>query len=105
MATENILMECVKAGGNRQELHERIRVLSMEAGKRVKEEGSENNLLELIAGDEAFKAVWGKLNEIVDAKKFVGRAPAQTVEFIASEIVPILEKHKKLLGEQGKVII
>ena len=105
MATENILMECVKAGGNRQELHERIRVHSMEAGKCVKEEGGENNLLELIAQDKAFKPVWGELDELVDAKKFVGRAPAQTVEFISAEIDPILEKHKKLLGERGKVAI
>ncbi len=103
MATENIIMECVKAGGDRQELHERIRVLSMEAGKNVKVEGKENNLLELITKDETFKAVWDKLDEIVDAKKFVGRAPVQTEEFIRQEIDPILEEHKALLGEKGDV--
>lgn len=103
MATENILMECVKAGGNRQELHEKIRVLSQEAGKRVKQEGGENNLLELISQDEAFAAVHGKLDSILDAKKFVGRAPAQTVGFIAEEIDPILEKHRCDLGEEGVV--
>ena len=103
MATENIMMECVKAGGNRQELHERIRVLSMEAGKNVKVEGGENNLIELISKDEMFKPVWGHLNEILDAKKFIGRAPSQTVEFIAEEIDPILEKHADLLGEKGDV--
>ena len=105
MATENIMMECVKAGGNRQELHERIRVLSMEAGKNVKVEGGENNLIELISKDEMFKPVWGHLNEILDAKKFIGRAPSQTVEFIAEEIDPILEKHADLLGEKGDVRI
>ena len=103
MATENIMMECVKAGGNRQELHERIRVLSMEAGRNVKVEGGENNLLELIKQDELFKPVWNRLDEILDAKKFIGRAPSQTVEFIENEIDPILRKHADILGEQGDV--
>ncbi len=105
MATENIMMECVKAGGNRQELHERIRVLSMEAGKNVKVEGKENNLLSLIKEDEMFKAVWEKLDDILDPKNFIGRAPAQTVEFILEEIDPILEKHANLLGDKGDVRI
>ena len=105
MATENIMMECVKAGGNRQELHEKIRVLSMEAGKNVKIEGKENNLIELIRKDDDFKAVRDRLDEILDAKKFVGRAPQQTVEFIENEIDPILEKHGALLGEKGEVNI
>ncbi|MBQ8229548.1 MAG: adenylosuccinate lyase [Clostridia bacterium] len=103
MATENIMMACVKAGGNRQELHERIRVLSMEAGKNVKVEGGENNLIELIKKDEMFAPVWNELDEILDAKKFIGRAPAQTVEFIENEIDPILKKHAELLGQQGDV--
>jgi adenylosuccinate lyase len=103
MATENIMMECVKAGGNRQELHERIRVLSMEAGKTVKVEGKENNLLDLIKEDEIFKPVWDKLDDILDAKKFIGRAPSQTVEFIENEIDPILRKHADWLGEKGDV--
>ncbi len=103
MATENILMECVKAGGNRQELHEKIRVLSMQAGATVKIEGKENNLIELIKQDEAFKPVWNKLDEMLDGKNFIGRAPSQTVEFIAEEIDPILEKHKDLLGQTGDV--
>ena len=103
MATENIMMECVKAGGNRQELHEQIRVLSMEAGKNVKVEGKENNLIDLIKADEMFKPVWGKLDDILDAKKFIGRAPSQTVEFIENEIQPILNKHAQLLGEKGDV--
>lgn len=105
MATENIIMECVKAGGDRQELHEEIRVLSQKAGAHVKAEGKDNNLLELIEADGMFKPVWGKLDEIVDARKFVGRAPAQTVEFIAAEIDPILERHKDFLGAKGDVKI
>ena len=103
MATENIMMECVKAGGNRQELHERIRVLSMEAGRNVKAEGKENNLIELIRNDKSFAAVHGKLDEILDAKKFIGRAPSQTVEFIESEVKPILEENKDVLGRKGEV--
>jgi adenylosuccinate lyase len=103
MATENIMMNCVKAGGNRQELHERIRVLSMEAGKNVKVEGGENNLIELIKQDELFAPIWSQLDDILDPKNFVGRAPQQTVEFIESEIDPILSKHASLLGEQGEV--
>ena len=105
MATENIMMECVKAGGNRQALHERIRVLSMEAGKKVKEEGRENNLIELIEKDEMFRAVWNRMDEILDAKKFIGRAPSQTVEFIRNEIDPILEENRAVLGEKGNVQI
>ena len=103
MATENIMMECVKAGGNRQELHERIRVLSMEAGCNVKVEGGENDLIERIKKDDMFRAVHDRLDDILDAKKFVGRAPQQTAEFIAAEIDPILEKHRAALGEQGEV--
>ena len=105
MATENIMMECVKAGGNRQELHERIRVLSMEAGKKVKEEGGENDLLDRIRGDDMFKAVHDRLDEILDANKFIGRALSQTAEFIRDEIDPILEANKECLGEKGDVRI
>ncbi len=105
MATENIIMACVKAGGNRQDLHERIRQLSMEAGKNVKVEGGENNLIELIKKDETFRAVWEGLDDILDAKNFIGRAPMQTVEFIINEIEPILQKHADLLGDKGDVRI
>ncbi|HIX07778.1 MAG TPA: adenylosuccinate lyase [Candidatus Borkfalkia faecipullorum] len=103
MATENIMMECVKAGGDRQELHERIRVLSMEAGRNVKQEGKENNLIELIKNDEMFRAVWDKLDGILDAKNFIGRSSSQVEEFISAEIDPILEAHAKDLGEHGEV--
>lgn len=105
MATENIIMECVKAGGDRQDLHERIRELSMEAGRNVKVEGGENNLIELIKQDEMFKAVWEHIDEVLEAKNFIGRAPSQTVEFITAEIDPILEKHADMLGDQGDVRI
>ncbi len=103
MATENIMMECVKAGGNRQELHEKIRVLSMQAGKNVKEFGKENNLIDLIRSDDAFKAVHDKLDTILDAKNFTGRAPSQTVEFIDNEVKPILQENKDYLGQSGNV--
>ena len=103
MATENIMMECVKAGGNRQELHERIRVLSMEAGRNVKERGLENNLIDLIKADEMFAPVHDKLDEILDARKFIVRAPAQTEEFIANEIDPILQQNADCLGLKGEV--
>ena len=103
MATENIMMECVKAGGDRQEQHERIRVLSMEAGRNVKVEGKENNLIDLIKQDELFKPVWARLDDILDAKNFIGRAPSQTVEFIENEIDPILQKHQNALGQTGDV--
>ena len=103
MATENIMMECVKAGGNRQELHERIRVLSMEAGRNVKERGGDNNLIDLIKNDDMFAAVKDRLDEILDAKKFIGRAPSQVVEFISNEIDPILAKNESVLGAKGDV--
>ena len=103
MATENIMMECVKAGGNRQELHERIRVLSMEASKNVKVEGKDNNLIDLIKADDMFSAVKDRLDGILNAKNFIGRSPEQVEEFLSAEIDPILEKHKVLLGESGEV--
>lgn len=103
MATENIIMDCVKEGGDRQQLHERIRQLSMEAGRNVKQEGKDNNLIELIKADPLFAPVHDKLDKILDAKNFVGRAPQQTVEFIANEIQPILDRHASLLGEKGEV--
>lgn len=105
MATENIMMECVKAGGNRQELHERIRVLSMEASRNVKAEGKDNNLIELIKGDPMFAAVHDRLDGILDAKNFIGRSAAQVEEFIAEEIDPILDAHKDLLGQKGVVSV
>lgn len=103
MATENILMECVKAGGDRQELHEEIRVMSMQAALRVKSEGKNNNLLELIEKNDKFKNVHGRLGEILDPKKFIGRAPSQVEEFVEKDVEPILRKYADVLGEHGDV--
>lgn len=101
MSTEVILMECVKAGGDRQELHEAIRVHSMAAGAVVKGEGKPNDLMERIAKDSMFTAVHDKLDQLIDPILFVGRAPEQVDEFIAEEIVPILEANKDLIAQES----
>ncbi len=98
MATENIMMDAVKAGGDRQELHERIRTLSMEAGKNVKVEGKDNNLLELIAEDSSFNMSLEDLEKTMDPTKYVGRAKEQTDNFIKNVVNPVLEANKDLLG-------
>merc|ERR1712170_248437 len=98
MSTEVILMECVKKGGDRQELHEAIRVHSMDAGKVVKGEGKPNDLMERIAKDPLFKAVHDDLERLIDPKLFVGRAPEQVDEFLTEEIDPVLEANKALLN-------
>ena len=98
MATENIMMGAVKKGGNRQELHERIRELSMEAGRRVKEEGKENNLLELIAKDPMFHLTEEELSGIMEPSKYVGRSKEQTEAFLKKHVRPILECNSELLG-------
>ena len=103
MATENILMEAVKHGGDRQELHERIRELSMEAGKRVKVEGKDNNLLELISADPVFNLSEDKLKDAMNPKLYVGRSSEQVVEFIDEYISPILEKFSADLGEKPDI--
>ncbi|MGB5823074.1 MAG: adenylosuccinate lyase [Proteocatella sp.] len=96
MATENILMEAVKKGGDRQELHEKIRVYSMEAGRNVKELGKENNLLELLANDEEFKLTDEEIKALMNPSLYIGRAPQQVVEFIEDEVNPRLENYKEL---------
>lgn len=98
MATENIMMAAVKKGGDRQELHERIRVLSMEAGKVVKVDGGENDLVDRIAADSMFSLTKEEIIAEMKPEKFVGRAPEQVVEFIDAEVKPILEKYKDELG-------
>ena len=105
MATENIMMDAVKAGGNRQELHEKIRELSMEAGANVKREGKDNNLLELIAGDPAFPMSLEELQETMEPSKYVGRAPLQVEKFIAEVVNPILEENKELLGVKAEISV
>ena len=103
MATENIMMDAVKAGGDRQELHERIRELSMEAGKTVKVEGKDNNLLELIAADPAFNLSLEDLQKSMDPKKYIGRAKEQTERFVNTVVQPILDSHKELLGVKAEI--
>lgn len=103
MATENIIMHGVKAGGDRQELHERIRVHSMEAGRMVKVEGKKNDLIQRIKEDPAFGLKEEEFQEILNPSTFVGRAPEQVVEFYDSEIKPVLDANKDLLGDRGEV--
>ena len=103
MATESIMMDAVKAGGDRQELHERIRELSMEAGKTVKVEGKDNNLLELIAADPAFNLSLEDLQRSMDPKKYIGRAKEQTERFVNTVVQPILDSHKELLGVKAEI--
>ena len=98
MATENIMMAAVKRGGDRQELHEKIRTHSMAAGKIIKEEGGKNDLLERIAADEAFGMTLEELENLLQPSDFVGRAPQQTAEFIENDVRPVLEKYAGLLG-------
>ena len=101
MSTEYIIMECVKNGGDRQELHERIRVHSMEAGRMVKVEGKENDLIERILNDKGFNLDKERLLEILAPKNFIGFAPEQTEEFVNIEIKPILEKYRDRLGMEA----
>ena len=103
MATENIMMDAVKKGGDRQELHERIRELSMEAGKRVKEEGLDNNLLSLIAQEPMFMTNEEELAEAMDPSRYVGCAPAQVERFLKEVIGPVLEENKELLGVKAEI--
>ena len=103
MATENIMMDAVKNGGNRQELHERIRELSMEAGRNVKVEGRENNLLELIASDPAFNMSLEDLQKTMDPAKYVGRSKEQVEAFLEKVVSPILEANKELLGVKAVI--
>jgi len=105
MATENIMMDAVKAGGDRQELHERIRELSMEAGKNVKERGLDNNLLELIAQDEAFNLTKEELQDTMQPEKYVGRAKEQVEAFLTNIIQPKMDIYKDLLGVKADIQI
>ena len=103
MATENIMMDAVKAGGDRQELHEEIRRLSMEAGANVKQKGLDNNLLELIAADDKFNVTLAELEKAMDPSKYVGRAPSQVVEFIDEYVKPVLDANKDRLGIEAEI--
>ena len=103
MATENIMMDAVKKGGDRQELHERIRVHSMEAGKTVKVEGRENDLAERIAADPAFGLTIDEINAVMKPENFVGRAPQQVEDFLEGVVKPALEKNRELLGVEVEI--
>ncbi len=103
MATENIMMDAVKAGGDRQELHEKIRTLSMEAGRNVKVEGKENNLLELIAADPAFNMTLEDLQKTMEPSRYVGRSKEQVEAFLMNVIRPVLEENKELLGMKAEI--
>lgn len=104
MATENIMMDAVKKGGNRQELHERIRTHSMEAGRMVKAEGKPNDLLDRIAADPAFGLTRGELEGIMDPGRYVGIAPAQVTAFLETEVAPVLERYGDLLSAEGEAV-
>lgn len=103
MATENIMMDAVKRGGDRQELHERIRVHSMAAAKVVKEEGGENDLLSRIANDPIFGVTLEELSEIIKPEKYVGRAPKQTEEFLSEVVEPVLKKYEGMQEEKPEI--
>ena len=103
MATENIMMDAVKAGGDRQELHERIRELSMEAGRNVKEKGLDNNLLELIAADPAFNLTLDELKKTMDPSRYIGRASVQVDAYLKNVIRPLLDANKDVLGMKAEI--
>ncbi len=103
MATENIMMDAVKKGGDRQELHERIRQLSMQAGRNVKEEGMDNNLLELIAADKSFGLTLEELQSAMQPERYIGRAPQQVEEFLAETVRPVLDQFHDLLGATAEI--
>ena len=103
MATENIMMDAVKRGGDRQELHEKIRTLSMEAGRNVKERGLDNNLLELIAAEPSFNITLEELKKQMDPSKYIGRSKEQVEDFLKEVIRPILEENKALLGLEAEI--
>ena len=103
MATENILMDAVKAGGDRQELHEKIRVLSMEAGKHVKEEGADNDLLEMIAADPAFSLTKDQLDAMMDPAGYTGCSAWQVERFLKEQVQPVLDKYKDMTGVKAQI--
>lgn len=98
MATENIMMYCVRKGGDRQELHEAIRELSVAVTKQIKLNGADNNLLELILNDKRFGITKSELDDILHVRNFIGMAPEQTEEFINNEIEPVLASNRDFLG-------
>lgn len=105
MATENIMMQAVKNGGDRQELHEKIRIHSMAAARVVKEEGKENDLIERIVKDESFNLNLDDINAVLKPENFIGRAKEQTEEFLKDYVSPVLDKYKDVLGEEAELSV
>ncbi len=105
MATENIMMDAVKAGGDRQEMHEKIRTLSMEAGRAVKEEGRDNNLLDLIAEDPAFPQTREELEAAMQPERYVGRAPRQVEKYLEEVVKPLLSAYTEELGMTAEISV
>ena len=105
MATENIMMDAVKKGGNRQELHEKLRVHSQAAARVVKEEGGRNDLVERIAADPAFMVTREEIEAILQPEKFIGRSKEQVEEYLADIITPLLQENKELLGEKQELSV
>ncbi len=105
MATENIIMQAVKKGGDRQELHEAIRQHSMAAGRIVKEEGGENDLVDRIAADPIFKITKEEILSTLQPEHFTGRAPEQVKEFLAECVKPVLDANKDVLGEKAELSV
>lgn len=106
MASENIMMDAVKRGGDRQELHERIRVLSQEAGYSVKELGQSNNLIDLMAADPIFGMTKEELSAHLDPSAYIGRCPEQVEEFLAENVAPVLKRYAEALeGEETELSV
>ena len=103
MATENIMMDAAKRGADRQELHEHIRVHSMEAARVVKEQGGENDLLQRIAGDPIFGVTLEELDQVLEPRKYVGRAPEQTADFLAQTVAPVLARYAGIEEEAVEI--
>ena len=103
LASEHLMMEAVKAGGDRQAVHEALRVHSREAARAIQEEGRDNPLRELVAADPVFGAVAGRLDDLLDPARYVGRAPQQVLDFIAAEVDPVLARHPELAATEASV--
>ena len=101
MASENIMMDAVKRGGDRQQLHERIRVHSLEAGRNVKEFGLTNNLIDLLAADPLFGLSREELSAHMEPSRYIGRCPEQVSDFLTEHVQPVLESHKSVLADQA----
>ena len=97
------MMEAVKAGGDRQAIHEALRVHSREAARIIKIDGGRNTLRERLAADPAFARIAAKFDQLLDPRRFVGRASEQVVEFLREDVEPLLERHRALLGAEGAV--